>query len=51
MGRNDLVLRVGDSLGFNRYLSLGHDERRRESVVGKIVWIIIHRSSVVEGNL
>lgn len=48
-----MVLRVGDSLGLNRYLPLGHDERRWESVVRKIVIVcsFIHRGSVVEGDL
>lgn len=50
MGWNDLVLRVCDSLGFDRYLNsrLGVNERRRESIVGSI---IIGGSSVIEGNL
>ena len=49
MSWNNLVLRVGDSLGLDRHLPLGHNERRRESVVGSIVFI--DRGSVVEWNL
>ena len=49
MGRHNLVLRVSDSFGLDRYLPLGYDDRGRESVVGSIVFI--DRGSVIEGNL